>query len=71
MAVFGDIRVAGRADWFLQRIVATGSLVLKRLGGNRAGGISAHRLLSSPHASLAAQSCCIDRYGIGPHGTGL
>ena len=54
MVGFGDIRVAKRSDWFLQRIVATGSLVVKRLGGDRAGEISAHRLLSSPHASLAA-----------------
>jgi Transposase DDE domain len=54
MAVFGDIRVADRADWFLSRIVATGSLVLKRLGGNRAGEIAVQRLLASPHVSVAA-----------------
>lgn len=54
MAGFGDIRVAERADWFLDRIVATGSLVLKRLGGDRAGEIAVHRLLSSPYASIAA-----------------
>lgn len=54
MAMFSDIRVAERADWFLDRIVATGSLVLKRLGGDRAGEMAVQRLLSSPHASVSA-----------------
>lgn len=54
MAGFGDIRVSDRADWFLDRIVATGSLVLKRLGEDRAGEIAVQRLLASRHASVAA-----------------
>ncbi len=54
MAVFSDIRVSGRADWFLDRIVATGSLVLKTLGKDRAGEMAVQRLLASPHASVAA-----------------
>lgn len=54
MAVFSDIRVEGRASWFLDRIVATGSLVLKHLGADRAGEIAVQRLLASPHASVAA-----------------
>ena len=54
MIGFGDIRVAQGADWFLQQIVATGSLVVRRVGGNRAGEVSAHRLLSSPHVSVDA-----------------
>ena len=54
MAVFGDIRVFNRSLWFLERIVATGSLVLKRLGGDRAGEMAAQRLLASPHASVEA-----------------
>jgi len=33
---FGDIRVAKRADWLIDRIVATGSLVLRKDRGKRA-----------------------------------
>jgi hypothetical protein len=48
---FGDIRVAERADWLIDRIAATGSVVLRRLGGDRAGEMVVHRFLSSPHVS--------------------
>lgn len=54
MAGFGDVRVADRARWFVDRIAATGSLVLSRIGGDRAGEMAAQRLLASPHASVAA-----------------
>ena len=54
MAGFGDVRVAERADWFVERIALTGSLVLKRVGGGRAGEIAVNRLLSSPNCSAAA-----------------
>jgi hypothetical protein len=43
----GDIRPDKRTDWLLERIVASHSLVLRELGGNRSGEIAAHRLLSS------------------------
>jgi len=49
---FGDVRVAERAQWLLERIVATGSLVLRRLGETRAGEIAVHRFLSSPYVSV-------------------
>jgi hypothetical protein len=48
---FGDVRVAERADWLIERIAATGSLVLRRIGETRAGEIAVHRFLSSPHVS--------------------
>ena len=48
---FGDIRVAGRAEWLVGRIAATGSLVLKKLGEDRPGEMAAHRFLSSPYVS--------------------
>lgn len=54
MAGFGDLRVSLRSQWFLERIVATGSLVLRRLGVNRAGEMAAQRLLASPYASVDA-----------------
>ena len=50
----GDVRVAERGDWLLERIVATGSLVIKKLGGDRAGEKAVHRFLSSPYVSVGA-----------------
>lgn len=41
----GDIRLDRRCDWFVDRIVETHSLVLKAVGGGRAGEISLNRLL--------------------------
>src|SRR5260221_8262051 len=47
---FGDIRVEDRCEWVLGRIVATGSLHPRRIGGTRGGGNAVHRFLSSPSA---------------------
>lgn len=49
---FGDIRVAERAEWLINRVAATGSLVLRKIGGTRAGEMAAHRFLSSPYVSV-------------------
>lgn len=49
---FGDIRVDARADWLIERMVATGSTVLRRLGKTRAGEMAVHRFLSSPYVSV-------------------
>jgi hypothetical protein len=49
---FGDIRVDGRAEWLLERIMATGSVVLRRLGKTRPGEMAVHRFLSSPYVSV-------------------
>jgi len=49
---FGDVRVAKRADWLIDRIVATGSLVLRKIGETRAGEVAVHRFLSSPYVSV-------------------
>jgi hypothetical protein len=46
-SVLGDVRRDERAEWMLERIVASGSLVLRALGGTRSGEMAAHRLLSS------------------------
>jgi Transposase DDE domain len=48
---FGDSRVAERAEWMVERIAATGSLVLRRIGEERSGEIAAQRFLSSRYAS--------------------
>jgi len=49
---FGDIRVAERADWLIDRVASTGSLVLRQLGETRAGEMAVHRFLSSPYVSV-------------------
>lgn len=51
---FGDIRVAQRADWLIDRIASQGTLVLRRVGETRAGEMAAHGFLSSPHVSVEA-----------------
>lgn len=50
----GDKRVAARGEWLLDRIVATGSLVVRKLGEDRAGEIAVHSFLSSPYVSVEA-----------------
>jgi len=66
-AVLGDARRDKRAAWMLDRIVASGSLVLREIGETRSGEVGAHRLLSSddvdpnallvPHVARTAQAC--------------
>lgn len=66
-AVLGDARRDERAAWMLERIVATGSLKLREVGGDRSGEMAAHRLLSSdeidpvallrPHVLRTAAAC--------------
>jgi hypothetical protein len=51
---FGDIRVAERADWLIERIGAVGSVVLCKAGETRAGEMAAHRFLSSRYVSTEA-----------------
>jgi hypothetical protein len=50
----GDVRVAANGDWLLDRIAATGSLVVRQLGSTRAGEQKIHRFLSSPYVSVNA-----------------
>jgi hypothetical protein len=44
---FGDVRRAERGAWLFERIVCTGSLVVRKVGGDRAGEMAAHRFLAS------------------------
>jgi Transposase DDE domain len=48
---FGDVRRERAGAMLLERVVATGSLVLRRAGGDRAGELSAHRFLDSAHVT--------------------
>lgn len=50
--MFGDVRVAERAEWLINRVAATGSLVLRKIGETRAGEMAVHRFLSSPYVSV-------------------
>jgi Transposase DDE domain len=49
---FGDIRVAHRADWLIDRVAALGTLVQRRIGETRAGEMAVRRFLSSPYVSV-------------------
>src|SRR5438093_914398 len=49
---FGDIRVARRADWMIERVAAMGTVVLRQLGETRAGEMRVCRFLSSPYVSV-------------------
>jgi hypothetical protein len=51
---FGDVRVDERGSWMFEQIVATGSLLLRRIGGDRAGEIAAGRFLASPGVTAEA-----------------
>jgi hypothetical protein len=51
---FSDIRLSARAEQIYERIVAMGSLVLRRVGGDRAGEIAAHRFLDNDRVSTQA-----------------
>jgi hypothetical protein len=46
-----DPRTASRGAWLYDRIVASGSLVLRELGETRAGEVAAQRYLSSPYVT--------------------
>ena len=48
---FGDVRREEAGAALFERVVETGSLVLRQVGGNRAGEISAHRFLDSPYVT--------------------
>ena len=49
---FGDIRVAERADWLIDRVATAGTVVLRKLGESRAGEKAVHRFLSSRYVSV-------------------
>lgn len=53
-AATGDVRLDRRGAWLIERIVATGSLCLREVGGTRGGEMGAHRYLSSPKITVEA-----------------
>jgi hypothetical protein len=53
VGLFGDARRADRGAWMLDRIVSTGSVVIRRIGEDRAGEMAAHRFLSASDVTAA------------------
>jgi hypothetical protein len=53
LGYFGDMRRAATGAVLLERVVAVGSLVVRQLGGDRAGEMAAHRFLSSSAVTVA------------------
>src|SRR5579871_4704385 len=53
-SLLGDLRVGARFEWLVDRIIATGSLVLRQLGGSRNGEVAIQRFLASPYSSVDA-----------------
>lgn len=49
-----DIRVERRGDAIIEAVVATGSLVLRRIGGGRAGEVAAGRFLDHDDVTVTA-----------------
>jgi len=48
---FGDVRRQEAGAALFERVVTTGSLVVRKVGGDRAGEISAHRFLACPRVT--------------------
>jgi len=48
LGYFGDARRAAIGSELIERVTATGSLVIRKLGGTRAGELAIHRFLSAP-----------------------
>jgi Transposase DDE domain len=48
---FGDVRRERAGAALLERVLETGSLVLRQVGGDRAGEMSVHRFLDSEHVT--------------------
>ena len=53
LGYFGDARRAAVGTELIDRVVATGSLVIRKLGVDRAGEMAIHRFLSAPSVSCA------------------
>jgi hypothetical protein len=50
---FGDARRAAVGSMLVERVMQTGSLVIRKLGRDRAGEIAIHRFLSAPSATTS------------------
>lgn len=51
MGLFRDVRREAVGAFVFERVVTTGSLKIREIGGDRAGEVSVHRFLGSPHVT--------------------
>jgi hypothetical protein len=58
---YGDKRRAVAIDRLSDQIVCRGSVVIRDLGGDRKGELSAHRVLDSPHVTPGETIRCVAR----------
>jgi hypothetical protein len=58
---YGDKRRAVAVARLSDRIITCGSLVVRELGGDRKGELSAHRVLDSPHVTPGETVRCVAR----------
>ena len=56
---YGDKRRAAATERLSERIVASGSLVVRAVGGDRAGELAAHRVLGSPRVTPEETVRCV------------
>ena len=75
LGYFGDARRAAVGTALIERASAAGSLVMRTLGGTRAGELAFHRFLASPSVShpemlqtLGKRTRAADRRRAGHHG---
>jgi len=75
---FGDVRRERAGAALFQGVMETGLLVLRKVGGDRAGEMSAHRFLTSPNvtpeeiiktACTRTASACTERRIVVPQDT--
>ena len=50
----GDVLLSGRSKWLMDRIVASGSLVLRRVGGNCVVEVECRRILDNGRVDASA-----------------
>ena len=66
IGTFGDPRRAERGAWVFERVVSNGTLVQRRIGGDRAGELAAHRFFGCPAVTTEEiVSTLCDRTGLG------
>ena len=53
LGYFGDARRAAMGTTLIERVMETGSLVIRKLGCDRAGEVAIHRFLSAPSVTTA------------------
>ena len=56
LGYFGDARRAAVGTELIERVTATGSLVIRKLGATRAGELAIHRFLSAPSVTCQASA---------------